>query len=269
MPLFDQRSRDPAPDRRLAGREHPGGGRGLIGAAESAPVDPLQSDIEDTRPGTAAWRDFRKNVRFASRTTGLGLAGELRVADTRIEIQAGDSLDDVARHFNEVVAATGVTASVLATGSGTYRLILAAAVIDDGPSKRLDIGNTRSFADSGRVLEALGMLVGGRDSDANVTSIKRLIDAYHDLADFVDSQLRPPPEGPGATDQTIPEVLAERSGNSITFTPDRVDVLENRLEQRRAQLSNRFTAMERAILLTQSQGAWLESQVKRLPARSG
>ena len=294
-------------------------------AAESTPVDTLQSKIDAARLRTAAWGDFQTKVQtlkdaataltdkglrgktvsvsapsllaasvtedaspglhsvrvlglasaetlgsdlFASRTTGLGLAGELRVAGTRIGIQAGDSLDDVARHFNDVSASTGVTASVLTTGSGTYRLILAtrntgadgidlvdgnagvlrslglldatvtlkhdttsgarsdlfsdevtavgtllgftstgpetvdmggvsvtldlnvmslddiaieinnaataagravtASVIDDGSSKRLDIRNTTSFTDSGRTLEALGILVGGRGSEAQV-----------------------------------------------------------------------------------------------------
>jgi flagellar hook-associated protein 2 len=205
---------------------------------------------------------------FASRATSLGLAGELRVAATRIEVEAGDSLDDVARRFNDVSGTTGVTASVLNTGTGACRLILAtrntgaggidlvdgsagvlrslgfldasagikngttsgargdrfsdgvtavggllgftaarpetidlggvsvtldlntmsltdiagainvaastagraiaASVIDDGTGKRLDVRNTTAFTDAGRILEALGVLEGGRGAEAHV-----------------------------------------------------------------------------------------------------
>jgi flagellar hook-associated protein 2 len=55
-----------------------------------------------------------------------------------------------------------------------------------------------------------------------------------------------------------------RIESSITLMLDRVEALESRLERRRAQLIKRFSAMERAMSLAQSQSAWLDSQVRQL-----
>lgn len=256
----------------------------------SAPSILAATVTEDASPGLHSVRVLRLasaeilgSDLFASRTTGLGLTGELRVAGAQVMIQAGDSLDDVARHFNDASAMTGVTASVLTTGSATYRLILAtrntgaegidlvdgsagvlrslglldatvtlkhdttsgarsdlfsdevtavgtllgftstgpetvdiggvgvtldlstmslddivaeinnaataagravtAAVIDDGTGKRLDIRNTTSFTDSGRALEALGILAGGRGSEARAIE-SELLEAGAGTLDF-------------------------------------------------------------------------------------
>lgn len=67
------------------------------------------------------------SLTFATRTEALGVAGELRVNGSRIEVNAGDSLDAIAQRFNAVsggTSGTGVVASVLATGPDQYRLIL-------------------------------------------------------------------------------------------------------------------------------------------------
>lgn len=247
----------------------------------SAPSLLSASVTEDASPGQHSVRvlgiasaETLGGDLFASRTTALGLSGDLRVAGTTIGIAAGDSLDEIARRFNDVRGTTGVTASVLSAGAGSYRLILAtgrtgasgidlvdgsagvlralglldatvatkhgttsgarsdlfgdattaaatllgftgmapstvsiggvnvlldlgtmsltdvagaintaaagagravtASVIDDGSQKRLDIRNTTSFTDSGRVLEALGVLKGGRGSEAHAVQSEEL-----------------------------------------------------------------------------------------------
>lgn len=117
---------------------------------------------------------------FASRTSALGLAGELRLAGTRIEIRAGDSLDDVARRFNDVSGTTGVTASVLDTGTGACRLTLAARNTGADGIDLVDgcAGVLRSFG----ILDATVGIKNGTTSGAQgdrfrdgVTAVARLL----------------------------------------------------------------------------------------------
>ncbi len=63
---------------------------------------------------------------FSTRSSALGLSGEFRINGKRIEILATDSLDTIVKRFNDanVGGATGVTASVLTTGSAANRLVL-------------------------------------------------------------------------------------------------------------------------------------------------
>lgn len=239
-------------------------------------------------------------VDFASRTTGLGVAGELRIAGSRIGIQAGDSLDDVARHFNDVSAATGVTASVLTTGSGTYRLILA--------TRNTGTDGIDLVDGSAGVLRSLGLLdatvtVGGRGSEPQVIESEAL-EAGAGMPATANTKLTAlgaqgaaaqakagdtltitgtRGDGSGFVfDYTIGandtlQSLVDRLfglyqdeygtvagfGLSSTRMQDRIDTLENRLEQRRAALIERVTLVEQVISRAQSQGAWLESQVSQ------
>lgn len=87
----------------------------------------------------------------ASRTDALGVAGELRVNGQRVEILATDSLNDVARRFNEANAggALGVTASVLTTAAG-HRLILNSTSTGEAG---IDLADG-----AGGVLRSLGLL---------------------------------------------------------------------------------------------------------------
>ena len=117
------------------------------------------SATADASPGTHAVRvlglataESLGGEVFAARSTALGLAGELHVGGVRLEVTATDSLDAIVTKFNEANTggATGVTASVLTTGTNAHRLVLAstktgAAGIDlvDGASS---------------VLRALGLL---------------------------------------------------------------------------------------------------------------
>jgi flagellar hook-associated protein 2 len=82
---------------------------------------------------------------FTSRTTALGLSGEMVINGRRVEIQATDSLDRIATRLNDanVAGKLGATASVLSTAAG-YKLVLSstttgAAGIDlvDGASGML------------------------------------------------------------------------------------------------------------------------------------
>jgi flagellar hook-associated protein 2 len=87
----------------------------------------------DAAPGTHAVRvlalaraETLSGEVFASRTTAVGAAGEFRVNGKRIEVVATDSLDAIVKKLNDANSggATGVTASVLTTGTSAHRLVL-------------------------------------------------------------------------------------------------------------------------------------------------
>jgi flagellar hook-associated protein 2 len=98
------------------------------GGLASASVTP------GTTPGTYAVRILAAATGeklgsdvFASRTTALGAAGEMRVNGRRIDILATDTLEDVAKKFNAANTGTSpsrVSASIVSGANGTSRLVL-------------------------------------------------------------------------------------------------------------------------------------------------
>jgi flagellar hook-associated protein 2 len=124
------------------------GGAGVLSSATAS---------TDATPGThsvvvhslAAAETLNTDV-FASRTTALSLAGEFRISGTRLEILATDSLDAIAAKINTANSSngTGVTATVLSTGSSAHRLVLTASktgatgidLVDGGAGVLRDIG---------------------------------------------------------------------------------------------------------------------------------
>ncbi len=96
---------------------------------------------------------------FSSRTAALGLSGEILVNGTAVTISASDSLDDVVAALNRVntgADATGVTATILQTAAGSYRILLTS---DAAGSEGIDLADV-----TGGVLRGLGFL----DSTAEV-----------------------------------------------------------------------------------------------------
>jgi flagellar hook-associated protein 2 len=67
---------------------------------------------------------------FQDRTSSLGLSGEFVVAGQSVQVAAIDTLDDVAQAINAAASRTksgGVTATVVGTSGGGYRMVLTAA----------------------------------------------------------------------------------------------------------------------------------------------
>lgn len=90
---------------------------------------------------------------FSSTTDARGLAGTFIVGGRALTVAASDSLTDIAKRFNDLnsgASPSGVTASVLATGTGSYRLVLSA---DDPGAAGMDLRDA-----SGTVLRDLGLL---------------------------------------------------------------------------------------------------------------
>ena len=99
-----------------------GGTSSLTGVSASADASPGSHLVNVLANATA--EKLGSSV-FASRTTALGLAGELRVNGKRVEISASDTLDKIVQRFNG--AGAGVNASILTLGANEFRLVLTSA----------------------------------------------------------------------------------------------------------------------------------------------
>jgi len=120
-------------------------------------------------PGSYAVRVVQKAQRevlasdtFASRTSALGLTGQFVAGGTVVDVQAGDTLQDIAGRVNALNSGPnpiGVTASVVGS-TGSYRLVLSAASTGSTGLRLLDLTG---------ILGSLG-LVDGTTALANRTS---------------------------------------------------------------------------------------------------
>ncbi len=63
--------------------------------------------------------------------------------------------------------------------------------------------------------------------------------------------------------------IIDRLDENVTRMSDRIDDMDARLERRRQDLVRRFTAMEQALALAQSQSSWLAGQITRLSSNQG
>ncbi|MGH7506787.1 MAG: flagellar filament capping protein FliD, partial [Longimicrobiales bacterium] len=120
---------------------------------------------------------------FASRSTALGLTGELRVNGKLIQITAGDTLDSIAQRFNTAsggTGGTGVSASILTLGTDQYRLVLTSK---DTGAAGIDIVDGAAG-----VLQGLGF-TDGTTTIKSATSNGALGDAFADSTSSVGSLL--------------------------------------------------------------------------------
>lgn len=139
---------------------------------------------------------------FASRTSALGSAGELRINGRRIEILATDTLEDVAKKFNAAnsgITPSRVSASIVSGASGTSRLVLTsertgAAGIDlvDGSGVLTSLGFTDTsvaiktatssgalsdvFADSATSVASLLGFTGGQAGTVTIGGVTVALD---------------------------------------------------------------------------------------------
>lgn len=108
----------------------------LSGMAANEPSPVLVSAGSGAAPGSfrlqvegVAQRAKVGSSAFSSRTDGLGVEGSLVLNGRAIELAAGDSLNAVAAKLNAAnqgSSATGVSASIVRTPSGSHRLVLTA-----------------------------------------------------------------------------------------------------------------------------------------------
>lgn len=159
------------------------------------------------------------NEAFASRTTALGLTGELRGAGRPIEIRAGESLDDIARNVNALSASTGVTAAVLTTGSNAFRLVLATRTAGPAPLE-IEVEG-RSPGENVRLpdrVDSLTVRLDRRHAQllARITAMEQAFDLAHSQGAWLESKWRHIQQrGSGAPTGTADsEVPGGREGSS-------------------------------------------------------
>jgi len=107
----------------LANKVSTSGASVLSSASASADATPGTHSV---RVHSLATAESLSSSVFTSRTAALSVAGELRINGTRVEILSTDSLNTIASKINTANASggTGVTASIVTTGSTAHRLVL-------------------------------------------------------------------------------------------------------------------------------------------------
>jgi flagellar hook-associated protein 2 len=85
------------------------------------------------------------------------------------------------------------------------------------------------------------------------------------IASLVERAVAPMLSKEGGSIHSITEGLGEQ----VSGLNDRIEAFDDRLVRRREDLIRRFTAMEQAMSLAQSQSAWLSSQVNHFSSYSG
>ncbi|MEQ1855316.1 MAG: flagellar filament capping protein FliD [Longimicrobiales bacterium] len=100
-----------------------------------------------------AQREVLASDSYASRTDALGLSGQFVAGGTVIDVQAGDTLQDIAGRVNALNSGpnpVGVSASVVGS-AGSYRLVLSSAATGSSGLRLLDVSG---------VLGSLGLVDG-------------------------------------------------------------------------------------------------------------
>lgn len=129
----------------------------------------------------------------ASRTEALGYEGEFLINGVRIEVEASDSLDDLAAKINAVSAGRGgakVNASVLSTATDAHRLILTS---EESGARGIDLVDG-----SAGLLRDLGFLDASPGSLKHATSSGFMSDGFRDATAAVATLLglqNPPAAG--------------------------------------------------------------------------
>lgn len=142
-------------------------GRTLLAATASSAAAPGTYKVQ---VDSLARAEKLSGAVVASATTALGIAGDITVNGRTVTLQATDTLTDVRDRLNLAntgSSPTGVSASVLTTGSGQSRLVLTAdtagsagITLGDGSTGALrDLGlvdsQTRSFGSVGSSIAAM------------------------------------------------------------------------------------------------------------------
>lgn len=151
-----------------------------IGVSTDPPLSVTASS--DASPGShevqvlqVATREKVGSDIFSSRTAALGIAGEFLVNGAAVQVESTDSVDDVVAAFNRAntgTGATGVTASVLTTGTDEYHIVLTS---DDAGAEGVDLadgsaGALRSLGFLDSTTEVKNRTSDGAESDTFVSS---------------------------------------------------------------------------------------------------
>ncbi|MBL8982426.1 MAG: flagellar filament capping protein FliD [Gemmatimonadetes bacterium] len=139
---------------RVSGGTSASSGRTLVTATAGAGANPGTHSVEVL--GLARANKLSGNI-VASASSSLGISGEFAVNGQKVTVAAADTLAQVRDKINALNAganATGVTASILTTGSTQHRLILTA---DQTGARGIELVD-----DSAGTLQTLGVTDGTR-----------------------------------------------------------------------------------------------------------
>ena len=153
-----------------------GGTSPLSGVAAGATASPGSHTVDVLAVATS---EKLGSAVFDSRSTALGVSGELRVNGRLIQIDASDSLDSIAQRLNSAsggTGGTGVSASVLTLGENEFRLVLTSGKTGAAGIDLVD--------GAAGVLQGLGFNDGGT-SIKRATSNGALGDAFADATSAV------------------------------------------------------------------------------------
>lgn len=156
-------------------------GRALISATASTTASPGSYRVEVIELARAEKLNGRIE---ASTTSALGLGGQFFINGRNVDLAATDTLSDVRDKINAVnsgSSASGVTATILSTGTDSHRLILTA---DQTGSRGIELVDSAS---SGGVLQQLGITDGivaanTSPTDSSRTESQRFTSSANQLA---------------------------------------------------------------------------------------
>lgn len=139
---------------KVSGGVSPSSGRTLVTASAGAGANPGTHTVEVLDLARA---NKLSGAIVASASAALGIAGEFAINGQKVTLVAGDTLAQVRDKINALNAganATGVTASILSTGSAQHRLILSADATGARGVELVD--------DAAGTLQSLGVVDGNK-----------------------------------------------------------------------------------------------------------
>lgn len=145
------------------------GGDGILTASAALGADLGTHTVEVLQTAQA---ERLGGQSFQSKNTALGLSGEFFIGGTRVSVNAGDSLDDIAGAINTAnqgSSPSGVAASVVSIGQNDHRIVLTATKTGSSGIRLAD--------GSADVLRSLGFL-DTTSSIQNTTSDGALSDQF-------------------------------------------------------------------------------------------
>ncbi len=153
----------------VSGGTSPATGRTLFTATASAGAVAGTYDVEVQELARA---NKMSGAVQASASTALGLSGEFAINGSRVAVTATDTLGSIRDKINALNAGstpTGVTASVLSTGSSEFRLVLTADHTGAAGIELVD--------DSAGTLQSLGLVDGS--TTLNIASVGGGAQSFH------------------------------------------------------------------------------------------
>lgn len=120
-----------------------GANAGILKAFAASTASPASYSV---RVLQKAQREVLASDAYSSRSTALGLTGQFVAGGTVVDVQAGDTLLDIAGRINSLNSGPtpiGVSASVVGS-AGAYRLVLSAAATGSSGLRLLDVSGVLS-----------------------------------------------------------------------------------------------------------------------------